>query len=205
MNEYKKKLILFDLDGVLIDSKKNMEEAWGKTCVKFDLDFSFHDYFSNIGRPFRDILTILDISGRQEDIEEFYKKSSTNSLNDIKIYEGVKEGLNRLVMQDIKVGIVTSKDNNRTSFFVKQMNINFSTIRTPDEICRGKPAPDHLLMAMATQNIDPSDTLFIGDMNVDYLSAKRANIDYAHASWGYGTCDDEKVTLLKTFLDLDKY
>ncbi len=52
----KKKIILFDLDGVLIDSKKNMLKAWKKVQKKHGIEIKFKKYFENIGLPFQDIL-----------------------------------------------------------------------------------------------------------------------------------------------------
>ena len=48
----KKKIYLFDLDGVLINSKKNMQVSWEAVNRKYDLKVSFKDYFKLIGMPF---------------------------------------------------------------------------------------------------------------------------------------------------------
>ena len=58
----KKKILIFDLDGVLIDSKENMFLSWKQVQEKHNLkQIKFYDYFKNIGRPFNDILKILGI------------------------------------------------------------------------------------------------------------------------------------------------
>ena len=57
----KKELILFDLDGVLIDSKKNMQFAWEAVQDEFKLNIPFESYFKFIGMPFQDILKSLKI------------------------------------------------------------------------------------------------------------------------------------------------
>ena len=57
----KKKLLIFDLDGVLINSQKNMQTAWNKLNQKFELNISFINYFDLIGIPFEKILLILGI------------------------------------------------------------------------------------------------------------------------------------------------
>ena len=44
--KYRKKLVLFDLDGVLVDSKKNMKHSWDLTSKQFDLNVPFSRYFS---------------------------------------------------------------------------------------------------------------------------------------------------------------
>ena len=102
------------------------------------------------------------------------------------------------------IGIVTSKQKERTKKILELFNNKFSVIRTPDGICRGKPAPDHLLMAAAIENVDPSETLFVGDMGVDSMAARRAGFDYVHASWGYGACASGDVQVRK-FSDLIQY
>ena len=73
---------------------------------------------------------------------------------------------------------------------------------TSNDALKGKPAPDHILYAMSELNMNASDTLYIGDMDVDYEAAKRAQVDYAYALWGYGTCNDGNVIKLENITQL---
>ena len=52
----KKKLIIFDVDGVLFDSLKNMETAWKYTTNKFHINVGFDNYVKYLGLPFIAIL-----------------------------------------------------------------------------------------------------------------------------------------------------
>ena len=92
----------------------------------------------------------------------------------------------KLQAQGRALGIVTSKDAVRTNAVISQLKLKFVTIQSPAAPYRGKPAPDHLLLAMAVAGVDPKETVYIGDMDTDYQAAVRAGIDYVHASWGYG-------------------
>ena len=56
-----KKIFLFDLDGVLIDSKKNMSFAWRSVKKKYDIKISFNKYFEQVGKPFQVILRKIGI------------------------------------------------------------------------------------------------------------------------------------------------
>ena len=56
-----KKLIIFDLDGVLIDSINNMKYAWEKSCKQSKLNIDFNKYKKFIGLPFEEILKKLKI------------------------------------------------------------------------------------------------------------------------------------------------
>ncbi|HVJ46399.1 MAG TPA: HAD-IA family hydrolase [Luteolibacter sp.] len=181
-----KKLILFDLDGVLLDSRTNMEHAWAAVRKKTGITVPFENYFALIGRPFRDILDRIGLKENQAAIEQAYMAASLYFLSNASFYEGTKEALQELAAGGRKLGIVTSKDAVRTKAVIEQLGVEFSTIQCPTKPFRGKPAPDHLLLAMAESGEDPADTVYIGDMDTDYRAAVRAGIDYIHASWGYG-------------------
>jgi phosphoglycolate phosphatase len=112
-------------------------------------------------------------------------------------FHGVEAMLIGLVEIDAKLAIVTSKDRQRTVRLVEQLPVYFSTIQTPAQGLRGKPAPDHLMIACAHANVDPCNALFVGDMVVDQEAAMRANIDFAHAAWGYGAVDQGKAFTLQ--------
>ena len=60
------KAFLFDLDGVLIDSKNNMKAAWNHTKKKYKLDVSFNEYFEHVGKPFNSILRSLKILDKKK-------------------------------------------------------------------------------------------------------------------------------------------
>ena len=52
----RKKVIIFDFDGVILNSKKNMSEAWRYTSKSNNLNNSFENYFQYVGLPFFKIL-----------------------------------------------------------------------------------------------------------------------------------------------------
>jgi phosphoglycolate phosphatase len=197
-----KKLILFDLDGVLIDSKKNMQIAWESVCHQHNINTEFEEYFMNIGRPFQDILHILGIDKDQQIIEKSFKSASLKYLDKVVFYDNVESVLQELVNNKLKIGIVTSKDLARTKIILSKLSNSFSVIRTPDDTFRGKPSPDHLLQAISISNEDPDNTLYIGDMLVDYQASLRAKIDYAHAKWGYQNNSESGIIKLNNMIDL---
>lgn len=199
-----KRLILFDLDGVLLDSKDNMRKSWAHVLERTNLKIPFEDYFSRIGRPFRDIMIDLGVSYDLEKIEKIYMTASFDFLEEAMFFPNVRDTLNQLHHSGIKLGIVTSKDKLRTNAVLQQIDTPFVTIQSPSERYRGKPAPDYLMIAMAEAAEDPSDTLYIGDMSTDYEAARRAGIDYVHASWGYGE-PIKLVDSIRNISDLLRY
>lgn len=197
-----KKLILFDLDGVILDSKTNMMFSWAAVQEKFSIATPFENYFQNIGRPFYEIMEILGHSNLASEIEPVYKASSIQNIDKLSFYDDVEEVLSELISRGYKLGVVTSKDNQRTKLILDKLNIEFSIIRTPDSLCRGKPAPDHLLLSLALTNTDPADAVYIGDMDVDCMAAERAGINYLHATWGYSSSMNENIHTLQSFKEI---
>lgn len=197
-----KKAVLFDLDGVLLNSRPNMERAWQDVRDQSGVSVEFENYFKNIGRPFSDILAILGLQNQADEIESVYSKSSKDNFDLATFYPFVEESLQKIEDHGIKLGIVTSKDQERTNIVLKRLPVKFSSVQTPNPRFRGKPAPDHLLAAMADLNVDPKDSLFVGDAEVDAMAALRAGVDYCHANWGYGDTKLDHVTFLNDIQSL---
>lgn len=199
-----KRLVLFDLDGVLLDSEENMRQAWEVVLRETHVDRPFEAYFSMIGRPFKDIMARLGVHGDVDRIEKIYMTASFEFLSDATFFPGVREALADLDDLGLKLGVVTSKDAPRTRAVLSQLELEFISVQSPNKRFRGKPAPDHLLIAMAEAGEDPCDTVFVGDMETDWRAACRAGIDYVHAAWGYGEPIDG-VPSLETISELPKF
>ncbi len=192
-----KKLFVFDLDGVLIDSKENMRLSWLKVCKKFKLDVSFDEYFNNIGKPFQVILTDLKIENDQELIEKEYNNSSIENEDKIIFYKNVPIVLNKLVSKNILVSICTSKDSQRTERILKNLPVKFDSINCPNLNLKGKPFPDQLIQASKVANVELKNTTYIGDTIVDKKTAENAGIKFIYASYGYGNLKNIKNKINK--------
>ena len=198
-------LVLFDLDGVLINSKSNMKFSWNKVKKKFKLEQNFDEYFKFIGLPFENILAKINITKNVANIEKEYKKNSILYFNKIKLYKNVKNTLMSLKNKNIKIGIVTSKDKSRTIRIIKKLKVNFfNIIVSPQKKLRGKPFPDQINQAIKRLNVKKTETIYVGDMFVDYLSAKNAKIDFVFADYGYGKNHNLYKKKLLNISDLKK-
>lgn len=183
-------LIVFDLDGVLIDSKPNMEAAWSAVREKFGITVPFSAYFAEIGLPFPEIIRRLGIERDVPAIQECFKDASIRFFDRIRIYEGVPALLRGLEDAGIPIAIVTSKDATRSKMAVEKIGCKPVAIESPRPGMRGKPAPDHLLAACEVAGVSPDRAIYIGDMRVDMLCAQTAGAQYGHAEWGYGPVPD---------------
>ena len=197
-----KKLYLFDLDGVLFDTKKNMQKSWDGVNKEFKLNIKFKEYFSRIGIPFEDIMKNLGIYKNINKIKSCYGLNSIKYEKLIKIYPFVKSTINNLKNKSIEVGVVTSKDNIRTRRILKKYNLKFSVVQCPTKELRGKPEPDTIIKAINKNRFLIDNVYYIGDTNNDYLAAKRAKIKFIYASYGYGKICSKPYQTIKKFSDL---
>jgi phosphoglycolate phosphatase len=185
-NFYKKKsLFIFDLDGVLIDSKENMKSAWKKVKIKHDIKVSFNSYFQNIGESFPNILKKLKIKKNEKSIENTYKRESLKNINLINLYPGVKKTLQYLIKKKIKIVIVTSKDKFRSKKILKKLDVKIQQIYSPTKHLKGKPKPDLIFEAIKKNNSSKKLSLFVGDTISDRKAAKNAGVDFIFAKYGY--------------------
>lgn len=177
-------LALFDLDGVLIDSRTNMEAAWRAVNAECGYGVPFDRYLAHIGLPFRDILRALGLRARLDDAEAIYARASIANFDRIVVYPGIVAALATLRRAGLPLGVVTSKDAQRTALAIARIGARFDVVQAPAPGLRGKPAPDQLLAAAV--RVAPQRAIYIGDMPVDELTARNARMSYAHAEWGYG-------------------
>ncbi|MFJ6755341.1 HAD family hydrolase [Streptomyces sp. NPDC091273] len=145
----------------------------------------FEMYERHLGRPFADIMDQLGLADA-EAIHQTYSQASTAASHLARQFDGVAEVLHAFASTEWRLGIVTSKPLNRAAPLLAQLGVPFATVRTPNGVGRGKPAPDPILLALIDLGADPADALYIGDMAVDQEAARRAGVPYVHAAWGYG-------------------
>jgi HAD superfamily hydrolase (TIGR01549 family) len=187
--------MLFDLDGVLVDSLPTMRAAWETVSTQLGVRVPFEAYAEHLGRPFEDILRLLGL----EDAELFgkaYETASTRFSHLARPFPGIEQALGDIVATGSRIGVVTSKSAARARTMVERLGTPFAVLRTPEQ-GRGKPSPDTLLLALVDAGTDPADALYVGDMPVDQEAAHRAGLRYAHAGWGYGSPDEPLPAILQ--------
>ena len=182
----KYKAVIFDLDGVLIDSKKNMFLAWSQVKKKIGIKKSFKEYFKYIGLPFEQILFNLNINKDHKKIHNIFSSTSIKNLNKITPYKHVLKTLNILKDRKIKICVVTSKDKPRTKKIIRFLKMPIKHSFSPSKNLRGKPYPDQINKALKKLSLNNKETCYVGDMLVDQKTAFNAKMDFIYASYGYG-------------------
>ena len=163
-----------------------MQVSWEAVNRKYDLKVSFKDYFKLIGMPFYVILRKLKIKPTNyEKISKEYNLNSIKNIKYIKLQSGVIKTLNILKKNGKIIGILTSKEKIRTKKILKKLKIKLNLVLCPQRNLIGKPNPKQINELSKKRKFQKNQMVYIGDMNVDKLTAKNAKIDYIHAKYGY--------------------
>ena len=177
----KNKLIIFDLDGVLINSINNMKYSLKKTSRELDIELKFEIYKKYLGLPFEDIMKKMKIKNDLKKIKKKYEFFSEQNLNKIRIKKSYVKELKKL-KKNSYLSVFTSKNKKRTLQILKKYKL-FDYIITSDDIKKGKPNPEGLNKILSKFKIKKNNCLFIGDSIYDYYASNSAKIRYAHAMW----------------------
>lgn len=196
--------VVFDMDGVLIDSKHCMKLCWEEVKCKTGTNIDFNEYFSKIGKPFKVILSEIGLPQECWRLaEEVYFKAQEYYIGEIRPYEGIENLLDDL-SRDYILGLVTSKGSKAVNLILKKFGWKFSQIITPDNCARGKPYPDPLLYFTAYEQMAPLSCVYVGDMTVDMEAARMAGFKFIRAAWGYQVFDAESAETPKELFQIIK-
>lgn len=197
------KHIIFDMDGVLINSLPLMQKAWKYS--KGSQYANFSEYEKYIGYPFVQICSKIGVpQDNIANIKKDYFDFSQKHIQELSLYDGVQTSLNKLKERGVKLSIVTSKDYQTAKEVLEYFNIEVHCLLAPDSPFyngRNKPFSDPLLYACVQTHSGIHESIFVGDMLSDYQAAKNADMDFIHAGYGYGKINF-KVNTINKFEEL---
>jgi HAD superfamily hydrolase (TIGR01549 family) len=178
--------IIFDIDGTLLDTEiavlSSLQELVFEELHK---NLSFDELRFALGIPGEVTLNklgITNISYCNVKWNIYLKKYFHN----VKVFDGIKDTLNKLNEIGILTGIVTSKTKEEflNDFLPFDLNDYFKLVVCADDTEKHKPNPDPILKFIELSGVDKSKTIYIGDTKYDSDCAFGADIDFALALWG---------------------
>ena len=191
----KYKGIIFDLDGTLVNSLEDISDAMN--TVLTDLNYPTHTYDAYqyfIGSGLRNLVSkALPASNNTEiDIENCFNCmiSEYREICTLKTkpYAGIVELLDNLVSRDIKLAVFSNKADELTKKIASEIFPDyFNTAVGLSTEALKKPNPFEALEISKNWNLKTEEIIFIGDSDIDMLTANNANMFPLGVSWGYRT------------------
>jgi HAD superfamily hydrolase (TIGR01509 family) len=177
------KAVLFDLDGVLVDSMPLHWEVEEEVCKHFGLDFQkLHNNVSFAGITEREMFTALaKRTGKEHAVEEMLKmkhKLYLQRMERVEIIEDAVLLFKECMACDLKTGIVSSSSRVIVHKMLEKLGIRKAThcIVTADDVREGKPSPEPYLKAARLLEVKPQECIAIEDSQAGVIAAKKAGM-----------------------------
>lgn len=190
-----KKLAIFDLDGTLLNTIKDLGDA-----VNYALDrngFHTHSVASYpyfVGNGVRRLIerslpedarkSSTTVNTMLKDFKQFYNEHNTDRTEP---YDGIPELLQQLQDNGVQLAVASNKYQQATLKIINTFfpNIDWVAIVGQQEDIPIKPDPSIIFMILAQAHISKQDTIYIGDSGIDMETARRACIDSVGVTWGF--------------------
>lgn len=184
---------IFDLDGTLLDTLDDLWTAVNVALGKYGYPLRTREEVrAFVGDGVRKLMKRAsdDADGETFDslFAEFKRYYGENCTRKTKPYDGVIDVLKSIRAGGGKVAIVS----NKSDFAVKRLSeeyfgalVDFAVGENEEAGIRKKPAPDSVFAAMHALGVEREACVYVGDSDVDILTAKNAGIACISVTWGF--------------------
>lgn len=186
-------MILFDLDGTLVDTAHDLayalnlqRERHGLPALPLDVIRPFASHGS------KGLLSVgFDLTPESDSFpamrEEYLALYDQVLTRQPIMFDGMAELLRKLEEQAVPWGVVTNKPRRFTQPLMQSIGLleRAACVVSGDDAPRPKPHPDTLLLACAQSNVSPQSCWYIGDAERDIQAGKAAGMRTVVALYGY--------------------
>lgn len=190
-----KGLIIFDFDGTLGDTRRNIVKTMQMTITEQHLPYrSEEECAATIGLPLFGCFEVLfpDLpKANYQQCADAYRRIFAENLQSMipQPFPGVLETLATLVKQGYTLTIASSRSHASLAELTHDMGIAdyISYLIGADDVEKAKPNPEPVLKTLEVMYFDARQVLVVGDMAVDILMGANAGTKTCGVTWGNGT------------------
>ena len=186
------KAVIFDLDGTLLDTLEDLKNSVNYALIKNDMpERSTDEVRAFVGNGVAKLIERAVPSGTQEAEREavfadFKAHYGVHCDDNTKPYPGIISLLDELKASGIKTAVVSNKlDSAVKKLCKKYFGDRLSAAIGDIEGRKRKPYPDAVFAALEEIGAAADESVYIGDSDVDVLTAKNCGMDCIAAEWGF--------------------
>jgi phosphoglycolate phosphatase len=185
-------LLIFDLDGTLIDSARDLADSVNATRAWLGLapltDENVASYVGNgapvlIKRAFPDA-SDAELAQALRFFLEYYRE---HMLDATRLYPGVREALDRLYHAGVPMAVLTNKPVRFSMKLIEGLDLemHFFRVYGGNSLEEKKPHPMGIELLVAEAGAARDRTTMVGDSAVDIRTARNAKVRACGVSWGF--------------------
>lgn len=187
------KVAIFDLDGTLLNTLDDLANACNYALNKFSFPtHEVEEYKKFIGNGIYKLVERAVPNNKKDKetvekvLEIFSEYYNEHMIDMTKPYEGIITLLDELRLKEIKLAVVSNKKHEFTMQIVeKYFGDRFDIVFGHRESYKAKPDPASVLEVIDKFNILKNECIYIGDSNVDIMTARNSGIECIGVSWGF--------------------
>jgi phosphoglycolate phosphatase len=188
-------VILFDMDGVLIDTTALVYNTYTEICKYYNIPCpSEEQVLKTMSMSSRRAINYL-FGAQAPDINNLFSSTWVKHKNKARPFNGIREALTYLRNENLMLSVVTSRNSDDASTLLISAGLTkyFDDIVTWGYYRSAKPSPACLLIALERLGKGTDCAAYVGDQPVDMEAAKNANCTAIGVTWSY-TPEDELIT-----------
>ncbi len=187
-----KNLVIFDLDGTLLNTIYDLGEACNYALRK--MGYPQHPipaYNYMVGNGVRKLMERAQPDADKEVIDELLKEFKTYYDSHCAVnttpYPGIPELLQELTERGVKVAVASNKYQEAVTKIINQYfpDIPFAVVKGQSESRPAKPDPSIVFEILSECPTPKSEVLYVGDSGVDIETARRACVESVGVTWGF--------------------
>lgn len=183
-------LVIFDLDGTLVDSKADIVSCFNSTLKSFGIKAMSEEAIArHVGTGVRPLLSTIAKNtppiSIDDLIREFELLYDVHLIDQTQLYQGLGDVIEQCTAQ---ITILTNKMQRFADKIVDQLQLShlFVGVYGREAFSKNKPDPLPVLEICRLHQTVASKTIIIGDTEVDILAGKAAGVRTCAALYGYG-------------------
>ena len=188
------KLVIFDFDGTLGDTRRNIVRTMQMTIAELHLpNRTEEECAATIGLPLAGCFETMFPDLQKERVQtcaDTYRRIFEENLQTLKpqLFPGIKETLTKLSGEGYTLTIASSRSHASLVELTSDMGIAdcISYLIGADDVEKAKPAPEPVLNTLDAMRFEASQALVVGDMAVDILMGANAGAKTCGVTWGNG-------------------
>lgn len=182
-------VIVFDIDGTLVDSQSSLICAYELTCDFFHLEALTRGFSNLLGGTLEHILETLHPGATVAEMAKYFREIAHRKAPLPDPFPCAVDLVETATRLSDYCAYITNKDHLRAEALLEALGFPKLQVLSPSQGFRPKPETE--MFEVLLKQTDANFGLYLGDTEEDFRASTSAGFDFIHCAWGYGRIPPE--------------